>query len=176
MSKPSRSRTKLRNLPILFHGDSSLFHRKRNERNCKQLVDAIWLGDNLSIMAIDSISIDRQILEDTINDLCESEKLLIREAQAITTRIQAIQERVKTLQEKLSQANRSAGSGNRRLRKGEGIASILRVLNGPDGLGLSQAQISEKTGITGSTVFRILNNNSDKVVVGQDRLWRKKAA
>jgi len=125
-------------------------------------------------MSNDPITIDRQILEDTIRDLCESESLLTRESQSIDCRIKAIRERVKTLQDKIQQANHGSGSGNRRLRKGEGIAAILKVLNPQDGLGLSQAQIAEKTGITGSTVFRLLKSNPDKVIMLVDNLWRRK--
>src|SRR5947209_7242112 len=107
-------------------------------------------------MSNESISIDRQILEDTIRDLSESESLLTREAQSIEARIKAIRDRVRTLQDKINQASKGAGSGNRRLRKGEGMAAILAVLNGPEGLGMSQAQIAEKTAIPGSTIFRLL--------------------
>src|SRR5882672_5118653 len=101
-----------------------------------------------------SISIDRQTLEDTISDLLASKELLIRERDNINNRISAISGRIQSLQAKLEQSSRNGAGKKQRLRKGEGMAAILKVLNPQDGLGLSQAQIAEKTGISGSTVFR----------------------
>ena len=127
-------------------------------------------------MLADTITIDRQTLEDTICDLSASKELLTRERDSIDNRIKALGERIVALQAKLDQAGRNSSGKGARLRKGEGIVAILKVLNGPDGLGMSQAQIAEKTGIPGSTVFRILKKNEDKFVAGPDNLWRKKAA
>jgi len=124
-------------------------------------------------MTNDSICIDRQTLEDTICDLSASKELLEREAQTIATRVTAIGQRIQSLQEKLDQSARGS-NGKSRLRKGQGVEAILKVLNPEGGLGLSQAQISEKTGIPGATVYRTLNKNKDKFVMLVDNLWRKK--
>lgn len=89
-------------------------------------------------------------------------------------RITALGERIQSLQVKLEQSERAASGKGFRLRKGEGIGAILKVVSGPDGLGLSQVQIAEKTGISASTVYRLLTKNPDRFVLGQDNLWRKK--
>ena len=129
-------------------------------------------------MLTETIAIDRQTLEDTICDLTASKELLTRERDSIDNRIRALGERIVALQAKLDQAGRHSSGKAPRLRKGEGVAAILKVLNGPEGIGMSQAQISEKTEIPASTVFRMLKNrkNEDKFVLGPDNLWRKKMA
>jgi hypothetical protein len=126
-------------------------------------------------MQSQTIEIDREFVEQTLADLIDSKDLLCRERDNIVRRIDALTQRIQSLESKLSQAGRGGANGKKpRLRKGEGIAAILNALNGPDGLGMSQAQISERTGIAGSTVFRLLNKNADKVALGVDMLWRKK--
>jgi len=128
-------------------------------------------------MQTDTIAIDRQTLEDTICDLASSKDLLSRERDNMDARIKALGERIAGLQAKLEQAGRNSPGKGTRLRKGEGLSAILKMLNGPEGIGMSQAQIAEKTGIPGSTVFRILKKqkNADKFILGLDNLWRKKA-
>jgi DNA-binding IclR family transcriptional regulator len=54
------------------------------------------------------------------------------------------------------------------------VNGILKVLTGENGGGLSQAQIAEKSGISGASVYRTLTKNSDKFVRGNDDLWRLK--
>jgi septal ring factor EnvC (AmiA/AmiB activator) len=121
-----------------------------------------------------NITIDRQTLEDTIGDLSESQSLLARERDGINARIAALDERIKSLRAKLEQAARTSNGKSARLRKGEGVNGILKVLTGENGVGLSQAQIVEKTGISGASVYRTLTKNPDKFVRGNDDLWRLK--
>jgi DNA invertase Pin-like site-specific DNA recombinase len=126
-------------------------------------------------MLNDNISLDRETVEKMLQDLTESESLLIRESQAVDTRIKAIRQRMEILKAKLAAPVKGANGKTPRLRKGEGVAAILNILNGVDGLGMSQAQIAEKTGISGSSVYRVLTKYTDKFVIGADNLWRKKA-
>jgi septal ring factor EnvC (AmiA/AmiB activator) len=121
-----------------------------------------------------NITIDRQTLEDTIGDLSESQSLLSRERDGINARIAALEERIKSLRSKLEQSARTSNGKSPRLRKGEGVNGILKVLTGENGVGLSQAQIVEKTGISGASVYRTLTKNPDKFVRGSDDLWRLK--
>ena len=125
-------------------------------------------------MLNDNISLDRETVERMLEDLEESENLLIREAQTLEARIRSIRARMEILKAKLSAPVKGPNGKTPRLRKGEGVTAILKVLNPIDGAGISQAQISEKTGIAGSTVFRLLNKNPDKFNLGVDNLWRKK--
>jgi Fic family protein len=125
-------------------------------------------------MLNENITIDRQTLEDTIGDLSESQCLLARERDGINARIAALDERIKSLRAKLEQATRTSNGKSARLRKGEGVNGILKVLTGENGGGLSQAQIAEKSGISGASVYRTLTKNSDKFVRGNDDLWRLK--
>jgi DNA-directed RNA polymerase specialized sigma subunit len=119
------------------------------------------------------IQIDRAEVEQTILDLQQSKAVLERESAALIDRIKATANRIEALQQKLCQPARANGK-KPRLHKGEGIAAILKVLNGPDGLGMSQVQIAEKTNISPSTVSRILSKNTDKVTEGADHMFRKK--
>jgi DNA-directed RNA polymerase specialized sigma subunit len=124
-------------------------------------------------MQNEQILIDRAEVEQTILDLQHSKAVLERESLALIERIKATANRIEALQQKLCQPARANGK-TPRLRKGEGIANILKVLNGWDGLGMSQVQIAEKTGISPSTVSRILSKNTDKVAEGVDHLFRLK--
>jgi DNA-directed RNA polymerase specialized sigma subunit len=126
-------------------------------------------------MQNEQILIEREEVEQTIVDLQHSKTVLERETVALTERIKAITSRIESLQQKLLQSPRVNGH-KKRLHKGEGIAAILKVLNGPDGLGMSQVQIAEKTGISPSTVSRILSKNLDKVTEGVDHMFRRKTA
>ncbi|MGA9777390.1 MAG: hypothetical protein WBS33_03875 [Verrucomicrobiia bacterium] len=121
-----------------------------------------------------NIVIDRQTLEDTISDLSESKELLSRERDSIDKRITALNDRITSLKLKLEQSARASNGKSPRLRKGEGVNGILKVLTGENGIGLSQAQIAEKTGISGASVYRTLTKNPDKFVRGTDDLWRLK--
>lgn len=125
-------------------------------------------------MLNDNISIDRQMVEDMLKDLSESESLLVRESQSLELRIKAIRERMEALKAKLSAPIKGANGKGPRLRKGEGVDKILKVLNDLNGLGHSQAQIAEKTGISGSSVYRVLTKYPDKFQIGPDNLWRRK--
>ena len=138
------------------------------------MVDDVFFPRYAPDMLNDNISLDRETVEKMLQDLIESESLLIREAVAVDGKIKAIRARMEILKEKLAAPIKGANGKTPRLRKGEGVTAILKVLNPVDGSGLSQAQISEKTGISGSTVFRLLNKYSDKFVLGVDNLWRKK--
>jgi hypothetical protein len=120
------------------------------------------------------ITIDRQTLEDTICDLSKSREVLSRERDDMNTRIAALEIRIQSLRSKLEQSTKSSNGKSPRLRKGEGVNAILKVLNGESGIGLSQAQIVEKTGISGASVYRTLTKNPDKFVRGNDDLWRMK--
>src|SRR5207253_7325118 len=78
----------------------------------------------------------------------------------------------------LNQPRESVATGIRtkaRLRKGEGVIEIEKVLHNADGPGKTQAQIAQETGISPSSVLRILQRGEGKKFVkGQDDLWRKK--
>lgn len=125
-------------------------------------------------MLNDNISLERQTVEDMLKDLEESENLLIREAQSVDSKIKSIRARMEVLKAKLAAPVKGANGKSPRLRKGEGVAAILKILNGLEGLGMSQAQIAEKTGISGSSVYRVLTKYTDKFQIGPDNLWRRK--
>jgi transcriptional regulator with XRE-family HTH domain len=144
------------------------------ERKWKILVDGMFFTRYYAGMINENISLDRETVEKMLQDLTESESLLMREAQTLEARIKSIRERMEILKAKLAATVKGVNGKKPRLRKGEGVAAILKILNGVDGIGLSQAQISEKTGISGSTVFRLLNKNPEKFNLGVDNLWRKK--
>jgi len=124
-------------------------------------------------MLNDSISIDRQTVEDTINDLSDSKELLARQRESMEKRIVALEDRIKSLKSKLEQPVRPNGKAVR-LRKGQGVNVVQKVLSSENGVGLSQAQIAEKTGVSGASVYRVLTKNQDKFTRGSDDLWRLK--
>ena len=120
-------------------------------------------------------------MEDAICDLEASIVLLEKEQKTIEQNIAARKLRIEQLRSQiLNQPRESAPSGIRtkaRLRKGEGLVAIENVLHNADGPGKTQAQIAQETGISPSSVLRILQRSEGegkKFVKGQDDLWRKK--
>jgi len=124
-------------------------------------------------MQTEQVFLNRDELQQAIQDLGALRSRLYAEAKALEDRIKSLSNRIEILTLRLS-APAVVKGDKPRLHKGEGIASILQALNGPDGLGMSQVQISEKTGISPSTVSRILAKNTDKVAEGVDHLFRRK--